>query len=276
MKKNITRILHNIVLWLISIIFFIPVFWIFLSAFKTKEQVTAIPPKLFFIPTFNNILSMFKLPDFLKCLTNSVIISLLAVIIAIFISFLASYSFSRFKPKGTDFVMFLLLSMRMAPSAAVIIPMYLMYIFFGWKNSYIGMTLFYVMFSIPFSVWIIKGFIDSVSTKYDETALVNGGSRFHIMFKVVLPQIKPGLIAAFIFNIIFVWNEFLFNFFIGGNKVTTIPVILATGVYTSEGTDWTFVSSLSFIYTLPIIIAMYFFQKYLLTGMTFGTVRGEV
>jgi len=132
------------------------------------------------------------------------------------------------------------------------------------------------MFSIPFSVWILKGFIDGVSPRYDETALVNGGSRLHILFRVILPQVGPGLVAAFIFNLIFVWNEFIFNFFIGGRTTTMIPVMFATYLYNDGGWDWPFVSTLTTVYMLLPIAAVFIFQKYLLVGMTFGTVRGEV
>lgn len=276
MRNKTYQVLYYIVLWLISILFFLPVFWIFLSAFKSKDDLLAMPPKWVFTPTLDNLLAMFAGNNFFKYLLNSFVISLTAVLIALVVSFLASYSFSRFQPKGTNFLMFLLLSMRMVPAAAVVVPVFLMYTSLGWKDTHMGIILFYAMFSIPFSVWILKGFIDGVSIRYDETALVNGGSRFHVIFRVVLPQVKPGLIAAFIFNMIFVWNEFLFNFIIGGKKVSTIPVALANGLYTSKGIDWTFIASLSLVYTLPLIIAIYFFQRYLLVGMTFGTVRGEV
>ncbi|MED4909370.1 carbohydrate ABC transporter permease [Brevibacillus centrosporus] len=276
MRNKTYQVLYYVVLWLISILFFLPVFWIFLSAFKSKDDLLAMPPKWVFTPTLDNLLAMFAGNNFFKYLLNSFVISLTAVLIALVVSFLASYSFSRFQPKGTNFLMFLLLSMRMVPAAAVVVPVFLMYTSLGWKDTHVGIILFYAMFSIPFSVWILKGFIDGVSIRYDETALVNGGSRFHVIFRVVLPQVKPGLIAAFIFNMIFVWNEFLFNFIIGGKKVSTIPVALANGLYTSKGIDWTFIASLSLVYTLPLIIAIYFFQRYLLVGMTFGTVRGEV
>lgn len=276
MRNKTYQVLYYVVLWLISILFFLPVFWIFLSAFKSKDDLLAMPPKWVFTPTLDNLLAMFAGNNFFKYLLNSFVISLTAVLIALVVSFLASYSFSRFQPKGTNFLMFLLLSMRMVPAAAVVVPVFLMYTSLGWKDTHMGIILFYAMFSIPFSVWILKGFIDGVSIRYDETALVNGGSRFHVIFRVVLPQVKPGLIAAFIFNMIFVWNEFLFNFIIGGKKVSTIPVALANGLYTSKGIDWTFIASLSLVYTLPLIIAIYFFQRYLLVGMTFGTVRGEV
>ena len=162
---------------------------------------------------------------------------------------------------GHELLMFLLLSVRMVPAAAVVVPIFMMYNALGWNKTLHGMLLFYAMFSIPFSLWILKGFLDGVSMRYDETALVNGGSRLHIIFRVVLPQVKPGLVAAAIFNLIFVWNEFLFNYILGGKGTTMIPVMLATGVNQGGSVDWTFIASLSFIYMLPPIVAIFFFQQ---------------
>jgi multiple sugar transport system permease protein len=88
--------------------------------------------------------------------------------------------------------------------------------------------------------------------------------------------VRPGLIAAFIFNIIFIWNEFLFAFIIGGRTTSTIPVALSTGAYSDGGVDWAFISALTSIYLVPPVLAIWAFQRYLLVGMTFGTVRGEV
>jgi multiple sugar transport system permease protein len=275
-KKRIKKSLYHSLLWIISIVFFSPVIWMLMCSFKTKEQILTIPPKWLFMPTLDNYIGLFDRFNFLKELMNSVFMSLSAVVIAVVVSFLAAYSFSRFKPKGTDLIMFLLLSMRMVPAAAVVVPIYLLYASAGWKGTHAGMILFYAMFSIPFSVWILKGFIDGVSPRFDETALVNGASRMHIIFKVVMPQVKPGLIAAFIFNIIFVWNEFLFNYIIGGKKTATVPVGLAQGFSVGGGVQWEFIATLTAFYSLPLIIFIFFFQKYLLVGMTFGTVRGEV
>jgi multiple sugar transport system permease protein len=268
--------LYYLLLWLVALIFFAPVFWIFLSAFKSTGVLVSPNPVLFFTPTLDNIRGVFEQPNFWTYLRMSFVLSIGAVLIALVVSFLAAYSFSRFKPTGTNFMMFLLLSVRMVPASAVVVPVFLMYTAFGWAKTLHGMLLFYVMFCIPFSLWILKGFLDGVSLRYDETALVNGGSRLHVIFRVVLPQVKPGLVAAAIFNLIFVWNEFLFNYILGGQGTTMVPVLLATGVKQGGGTDWTFVASLALIYTLPPIVAIYFFQKYLLVGMTFGTVRGEV
>lgn len=263
-------------LWAVSLLFFAPIAWIILSSFKTRSDILAVPPKLVFTPTLENYVELFSRPSILLQLANSVVLSLGAVVLAVFVSFLAAFCFSRFKPKGTDFLMFLLFSIRMLPGPAVILPVYLMYVAFGWKDDHLWVMLFYAMFSIPFSVWILKGFLDGVSTRFDETGIVNGGSWFHVIFRVVLPQVRPGLIAAFIFNLIFVWNEFLFNFIIGGVSTQNIPYALMVGTYADGGLNWTFIAALTTIYLIPPVVFIYLFQRYLLVGMTFGTVRGEV
>jgi multiple sugar transport system permease protein len=268
--------LYHLVLWLVALAFFFPVFWIFLSAFKSAGQIISPQPIFFFQPTLDNIIRVVQEPNFLDYLRMSFVLSIGSVVIAIGVSFLAAYSFSRYRPMGTNFIMFLLLSTRMVPASAVYIRKIGSTTALGWSKTFHGMILFYAMFSIPFSLWILKGFLDGVSMRYDETALVNGGSRLHTMFRVVLPQVKPGLVAAFIFNILFVWNEFLFNYILGGQGTTMIPVLLATGVKQGGMTDWSFIAAISFIYMLPPILVIFLFQKYLLVGMTFGTVRGEV
>ena len=276
MRKGFKTTLYHIALWLVSLTFFAPVFWIILSAFKTKNQILAIPPKWFFTPTFANFLDLYTRPNVVTYIRNSLLISASAVLIALVASFLAAYAFSRFHLKSTDLIMFFLLSIRMVPAAASVIPIFLMYATLGWKDTFPGMILFYAMFSIPFSVWILKGFVDGVSERFDETALINGGSQLHVLFSVVLPQVRPGLVAAFIFNLIFVWNEYMFNYIIGGRKTTMVPVALVTWMLNQGGVDWTFMASLTVLFMIPPILAVYFFQKYLLIGMTFGTVRGEV
>lgn len=277
MTQNIWRQrLYHVVLWLVALAFFSPVAWICLSAFKSLGQIVSPQPVFIFRPTLDNIVRVVSEPNFLVYLRMSFVLSIGSVLIALVVSFLAAYSFSRYKPMGTNFIMFLLLSTRMVPASAVVIPIFLMYTVLGWSKTFHGMILFYAMFSIPFSLWILKGFLDGVSMRYDETALVNGGSRLHTMFRVVLPQVKPGLVAAFIFNILFVWNEFLFNYILGGQGTTMMPVQLATGLKQGGMTDWSYLAALSIIYMLPPIIAIFAFQKYLLVGMTFGTVRGEV
>ncbi len=276
MSPRVKEALYHALLWAIALVFFAPVFWIALSSFKTASQILAVPPQLLFRPTLANYAKLFTRPDFQHDLFDSLALSVIAVVIAVAVSFLAAFAFSRFKPAATNFLMFLLLSIRMLPGSAAILPVYLMYVAFGWKDTFIGLVLFYAMFSIPFSVWILKGFIDGVSPRFDETGRVNGASWFGVITRLTLPQAFPGVIAALIFNFIFVWNEFLFNYIIGGINTSNVPVMLATGLSNGGGIDWEFLSSVTTLYILPPILIVYFFQRFLLVGMTFGTVRGEV
>jgi len=262
--------------WIVSIIFFLPIAWIMSAAFKPKADILVSPPVFFFKPTLSNISEALSFGNTPTYFMHSIIYSFGSVAIAILVSFLAAYSFSRFKPAGTDFLMFLLLSTRFVPAAAFVVPYFQLFNLLKLKDSYIGLIAFYTMFSIPFSVWILKGFLDGISQRFDETGMVYGASRWHIMFKAILPQVKPGLVASFVFNILFVWNEFLFNFQLGGSKTFGIPVGLFTGSTKGGAIDWAFVASIGTIYVLPLVIVIYAFQKYLLVGLTFGTVRGEV
>jgi multiple sugar transport system permease protein len=262
--------------WGISILFFLPVAWIMSAALKPKNIIEISPPVFIFKPTFQNITEALRFDNTLDYFIHSIVYSVASVVVAILVSYLAAYSFSRFKPAGTDFLMFLLLSTRFVPAAAFVIPYFQLFNLLKLKDSYIGLIAFYAMFSIPFSVWILKGFLDGISQRFDETGLVYGASRWHIMFKVILPQVKPGLVASFVFNILFVWNEFLFNYQLGGAKTFGIPVGLLFGSTKGTAIDWAYVASIGTLYVLPLVIIIYAFQKYLLVGLTFGTVRGEV
>lgn len=273
---TLKRRLYYSALWAIALIFFLPVLWIFFSSLKTHDQMLSKVPTILITPTLNNIISALNHPGFVPSLINSIILSVVSVVLAVVVSFAAAYSISRFRPKGSDLLMFLLLSMRMVPAAAIIIPLFQMFVEFHWKGSYFGLIMFYTMYSIPFSLWIIKGYLDGVSQRFEEAALICGANYLQIMFGIILPQVRPALIAAFIFNVIFVWNEFLVNYIIGGETTQNVPVLLATGMYSGGSIDWTFMAASSSIYMIPIIVMIFFFQKYLLVGMTFGTVRGEV
>lgn len=277
MKRTTWRTtLYYASLWLVAIIFFLPIFWIILAAFKTNDQILEIPPLFIFSPTTETLVATISEANTVRYFGNSIFLSITAVLAATAVSFLAAYAFSRFKFKSTNFLMFLVLSTRMIPAAAAIIPLFQMFNAFGMRSRF-GVFMLYASFSIPFSLWILKGFIDGVSERFDETGRVDGASRLHTIFFLILPQVYPGLVAAFIFNLIFVWNEFLFNFVLGGPTTQMIPYTLAVGLVNAGGNvDWAFVASLSTLYLMLPVVIIFIFQKYLLVGMTFGTVRGEV
>lgn len=274
--KTGKSIYYYITLWAVAILFFAPVLWIMMTGFKETADILTTPPKIIFKPSLDNFSRVFAEAETIPYFINSVWLALGSVVVAVAVSFPAAYAFSRWKFPFTDFLMFLLLSTRFVPAAAAVIPMFQMFNAFGLRGRF-GMFILYTSFSIPFSIWILKGFIDGVSERFDETAIVSGASRMHVMMKVVLPQVKPGLVAAFIFNLIFAWNEYIFNFILGNSNTQNIPFALSVNLLAKGGNvDWGFVAAMSSMYVVLPMLMIFFFQKYLLVGMTFGTVRGDV
>ena len=129
---------YHLVLWVIALVFFFPVFWIFLAAFKSGGQIVNREPIFFFQPTMDNIVRVIQDPNFLEYLKMSFVLSIGSVLIALVVSFLAAYSFSRYRPSGTNFMMFLFLSTRMVPAPAVVLPIFLMYTALGWTKTFTG------------------------------------------------------------------------------------------------------------------------------------------
>ena len=267
--KNI--IIHAIAI-LVTFIFIFPILWMILASFKRRVDIFAIPPKWLFVPTLHNYIYTLN-RGFWHPFINSVIMSTTSIIIAIVISLFAAYSFSRFRPSGTDTFMFLILSSRMMPAVAVVIPIFLMYRLFNLVNTYLGMILLYTMFNIPFSLWMLKGFIDQIPREFDQAARADGASTFRLLWDIIVPQLSSALVAVAIFNIIFVWNEFLFAYILTGKQTRTIPVQIVASIYTEKGVDWEYVSSLSTLYILPVLGIVFSLQKYFLRGLTFGTIR---
>ncbi|HHY45789.1 MAG TPA: carbohydrate ABC transporter permease [Firmicutes bacterium] len=268
-KVNVWGVLAAI----ITIAYSLPILWLVMTSFKSRIDIFAVPPKFIFRPTLTNYIYTINRGLFWGPLLNSVIMSVVSVLLAVALTIFAAYAISRFNVKGSQLIMFMVLSLRMMPAAVVVIPMFLLYRLLGLVNNYIGMILLYAMFSIPFSLWMLKGFIDEVPRQFDDAALADGASVLQVLRDVILPQLGPAIATVIIFNMIFVWNEFLFSYILTGVETRTIPVQIALGIYTDKGVDWEYVSALSTIYIVPIVIAVFALQKSLLRGMTFGTIR---
>jgi len=271
-RRSIKKVVLQIVAIIVTIIFIFPVLWMVLTSFKYRVDIFAMPPKWIFSPTLHSYLYTLQ-RGFWHPFMNSVIMSVSSIILAMVISIFAAYSFSRFKPAGTDTWMFLILSSRMIPPVAAVIPMFLLYRLLHLGNTYIGMIMLYTMFSLPFALWMLKGFIDQIPREFDEAALADGASVTHVVFDIILPQLGPALVAVAVFSIIFVWNEFLFAYILTGKETRTIPVQIAAGIYTEKGVDWEYISALSTLYIIPVLGVVFFLQKYFLRGLTFGTIR---
>ena len=207
-------------------------------------------------------------------LLNSIIIGGGSTILAVGLGTLAAYAFSRFDIAGKDDLLFFILSTRMLPPVVVVIPIYLMYIALGLRDTHFGLILLYTTFNVSFAVWLMKGFIDEIPKEYEDAALVDGYSRFQTFLKVILPQSVTGIAATAVFCLITAWNEFAFALVlteVGGKAVTAPPSITsATG---SSGMDWGKIAAGTFVFLLPVAVFTFLMRSHLLRGVTFGAVK---
>jgi len=274
--------LYTLVVSIISLIYFFPVLWMILTAFKTRADALAIPPKFIFTPTLENFASVFyrtsesgesMATGFLQFFLNSAFIGGTSVILALILGTLAAYAFSRYPLRGNDTYMFIILTTRMLPPIVVIIPIFLMFRVTGLSGSYIGIILLYTAFNLPFSIWMMKSFFDDLNPEIEDSARLDGSGDWKVFFKICLPQVIAGLAATSVFALILTWNEFLFALLLTGSDTRTVPVAMANTIGGEIGVDWGLLSAIITLFLIPVFIVTFALQKQLLRGVTFGTIR---
>jgi multiple sugar transport system permease protein len=275
-----------------AILFFLfPIFWMLETSFKTVNEANSPTPALIgFRPTLANYHNVFFLTTenvagsggtttittgFLRYFVNSIIIGSISTLVALVLGMLAAYGFSRFRVAAKSDLLFFILSQRMLPPVAVLIPIFLMYRAVHLVDTYAGMILLYTTFILPFAVWMIKGFVDEIPHEYEDAAMVDGYTRFQAFYKVIVPQSFSALAATAVFSLITVWNEFIFALVLtepGG--VRTAPPSIAAAAGGGQGNiDWGLVAAASMVFVLPVVIFTFMVRNHLLRGVTFGAVR---
>ncbi len=267
----------------VSLIYFFPVLWIILTAFKTRTDALAVPAELFFTPTLQNFTSVFyrtsitaqaqQATEFPLYFFNSIFISSVSVALAIVLGTLAAYGFSRYPLRGNDTYLFIILTTRMMPPIVVIIPIFLMFRLSGLSGTYWGIILLYTAFNIPFSIWLVKSFFDELNPEIEDAARMDGATERRVFFGMCLPQILAGLAATFVFGMILTWNEFLFALLLTGVETRTVPVAMARTMGGEVGVDYGLLAAIVTLFLIPIFVVTYLLQNQLLRGVTFGTVK---
>jgi len=267
----------------VGIVYFFPVLWIILTAFKTRPDALATPPKLFFTPTLNNFRAVFfrqsstggegQATDFALYFFNSIFVAGTAVLLAVIIGTLAAYAFSRHPLRGNDTYLFIILTTRMMPPIIVIIPIFLMFRVTGLAGGYWGILLLYTAFNIPFSIWLVKSFFDELNPEIEDAARMDGATDWRVFFGVCIPQVVAGLAATFVFGLILTWNEFLFALLLTGVETRTVPVAMARTLGGNVGADYGLLAAIVTLFLIPIFFVTFLLQNQLLRGVTFGTVK---
>ena len=266
----------------ISLIYFYPVLYIILTAFKTRQDALDVG-KILFTPTMQNFASVFSRASiqgtetidtgFSLYFFNSLFIGGSSVLLALIIGTAAAYGFSRFPLRGNETYLFMILTTRMMPPIIAIIPIFVIFAKTGLSGTYIGIIALYTAFNLPFSIWMVKSFFDDLDRDIEDAARMDGSSEWKVFRKIAFPQIIAGLAATFVFAIILTWNEFLFALMLTGTDTRTVPVAIVRTIGGSIGVDWGLLSAIETLFIIPVVLVTFVLQNQLLRGVTFGTIR---
>ena len=257
---------------LITVFFLFPVYWLFMISFKTADEIYAFPPVWWPASLqIENYLVLFKDGD-ATAVWNSLVIASVSTLLAMTLGTLCAYSLARYKTGG-DHLSNWIISQRMVPPIAVVFPIFLLYAFLGWVDTYVGMILLYTAFNLPYVIWMMRGYIQDIPRSLEEAALIDGCTRWQVIWKVVLPMCRAGLFATAIFTFVFAWNEFLFALVLTRTEVVTYTVQV-THYFGGQSNFWTKIAAMSVLGTLPVFIAVIFMQRYLVRGISLGAVKG--
>ncbi|WP_339291070.1 carbohydrate ABC transporter permease [Paenibacillus sp. FSL W8-0187] len=248
-----------------------PLLWMIMISLKTKT-LTYDPSVWFFSPTFENYRMIFENRNAVDYLKNSSIVVVLTTVFSIFIGGLAAYGFARFEFKKKENRAFWVLSLRMLPPMASVIPIFVMASLLGVLDTHIVLIVCYMLFNIPFTIWMMRSFFEEIPVALEEAAFVDGASRFKVFIKIILPLAMPGLIATAIFCLINSWNEFVFALFLTSADASTLPTTV-TLFLSVTGVVWGEMSAIGIVTILPVLVFAMIVQKYMIRGLTFGGVK---
>ncbi|MBV9755947.1 MAG: carbohydrate ABC transporter permease [Alphaproteobacteria bacterium] len=207
-----------------------------------------------------------------RALLASAIVTIASTVLAIVFGSAAAYGLARYSFRGSRDLAFFILSTRMAPPIAFVLPMFLVFKALNLLDTYFVLIIVYTGMNMSFVVWLLRGFFQEIPIELEESALLDGYGRLAVFRKIALPLAKPGIIAAAIFSAIFAWNEFLFAAILTADNVRTLPVAI-TGFSTSMGIRWGAFMATAAVGIIPIFILTVLLQRHLVRGLTFGAVK---
>lgn len=258
----------------------LPILIMFISSFKDLLEAFKIPAVgdwagvriLFeFTPTLKHYENLFVSLDFSRYMANSLIAAGGSAVISVVLGSMAAYSLSRIDFKGKSDLFFWIISTRMAPVVAVMVPLYAIFRSLELVGTLPGLILAYTTFNLPFAIWILKGFFDNVPYAIEEAQMVDGATRFQA-FMAILPLVAPGIGAFIVLCVLFAWNDFLFAAIIGSGGAKTLPVATRELVQ-PQNIQWGSIMAAGVVTTLPMMLLGLVIRKYLVTGLTMGAVK---
>lgn len=271
-KKKFSRVILYLTVIIICIASIFPYLWMILVSLKDKVLVYQ-PNIWFFKPVFENYANIFVKKDLQSYMISSAIIAFFNCVISLFLGSLTAYSLARHKFRSKEKIAFFLVFIRILPSVASVIPIYVIAALLKVLDTHALLITVYLLFNIPFTVLIMRGFFEEIPWEIEEAALVDGCTTLQNLTKVVIPLAMPGMVATAIFCLINSWNEFTYAMLLTTYRSSTVPTIVQM-FKTVSGIIWGEMSAVGTVSTLPVIIFAMVVQKNMVRGLSFGAVKG--
>lgn len=270
---KIVSVIRGILIAIISLIFLFPFLCMLLVSLRSRVDVIQ-PERIFTAPvTLENYKLAIVGGDIGSYFLNSIVIAVCTTIISLMLGSLAAYGFARYSWKKREDRAFWILGQKFLPAMAVVIPYFLMASLFKLLDTRILLVICYTTFNIPFTIWMMRGFIEELPMELEEAAFVDGCTRMQTIRRIVLPLVLPGMTATAIFCIINSWNEFVFANFLTSIHAKTVPTSVM--MYLSiSGVKWGEMAATGVLAVLPVFAFAISVQKYMIRGLTFGAVKG--
>ena len=268
------RIVLVVVASALLLLWVLPLIWAFVVSLKSEREVLAYPPSIVFEPIWSNygdaLFGDFSIVD---SLVTSAIVSIATTVLTIVLAVPAAYAFARLRLPAKRSLGFYTLATQMVPPVGLVIPYFLILNRFGWLDTYHGMIIVYLTFSLPFAIWLMVSYMEDIPWEMEEAAFLDKASRLQTLWHIIIPQVRGGIAVTVIFVFLNAWNEFLFAVQLGGNTVRPVTVAMYNFV-SVEQTLWAKLSAAALVAMLPVVLIGIVAQKQIVKGLTVGAVKG--
>ena len=271
-KRKIETAVIGTVAWIIGLLYFFPLFWIFLTSIKTELQAIAVPPLFFFEPTFENFSLVQERSNYLLYAFNSVVTSFGGTFLAMLVAIPCAYAMAYAPTEKTKSVLLWMLSTKMLPAVGVLMPIYLIVQKFGLLDTQIVLVVIFAMINLPIIVWMLFSYFREIPREILEASRLDGAKTLQVIRHVILPLGWGGIVSTALLSIVLCWNEAFWSINLTASDAGPLTALVAS--YSSpEGLFWAKLSAVSVLSCAPIVVFGWFCQKQLVQGLTFGAVK---
>lgn len=270
-QTKFEKLVTYIALTLIMLFFLLPLLWILRTSLITKVEAYKIPPNWLAAFTLDNYISIFTSNDFGKFFYNSFLIALASTLVSVLLGAMSAYWIVRCSRQSGQMKLAILVT-QMIPPVVMVIPLSLIVKALGMDDTYIALIMAYLSFNLPYVIWMLFSHYESIPKELDDACAVDGCTRSQTYFRVVLPLVMPGIMSTAVYSFIVSWNEFMFALNMTGLNTRTLPVAIAS-LDTQQGVMIAELCAATIVAILPVIFLSIFIKKYLVQGLTFGSVK---